>query len=760
MSFKIDVGVKIDDIIMVEKIMSPITSANEGKDNIMSIVRLGNTNRELNSHQLVELISEKVPPEVQIDALRDTYPNGVIRGDQFSIGSLSGEAGQSLKIDINPRSPYFMKGQDFNGASGIGGIVKILMEGRGMRLPEIKELFGNYLDNTPGFVRDVEAPPPIINPSLRQQISVNTPFDSEHLYLNSDGEILCMVRRYNMRDGSGNPVMDDHGKAKKEFRQFTGNNPYPKMPDVRPLYNIPNISASDKVIWVEGEKCADALNEMGFTATCTMGGAGMLSRKSSSQFDFSPLHGKELVIWPDNDNAGKKVAELVQDLAMNAGARSVTMLTPPAGKPERWDAADAIAESFDIGNFLNTTIKHTKRSINLLDDSLLINRFEGQAPEQKFLIGDTIPLGVPIIFSAAGDAGKGMMTLDLAMKVASGQPMSNAFGSEITEFGNAIIFTAEDDEGEMHRRIERLDEENARFNYEHELRIVSLPNVGGVFPILQETHDGYKTSVEFEKIYAQIIQMNNLKLIVFDPLASFVHADVNSDPAAGAALTGLLAQVATETGASVMMCHHMTKIKDDVAVSSPEQARNMIRGTSALVDGVRCAFAIWQVDESTGRRRCQDLGIEYQRNRCFDGAVVKSNGPARRDIRHFVRDMNSGLLEDRSDDITRLHSGSNREIKKDALFVWISTCEREGRALTQQSGADAILQRMSADPDAPRTLDNCTQRMVDGIVRELLSEGRIGKYSFSRSGGRKWLGTTDGDMSRGEYEATTATENV
>ena len=760
MSFKIDVGVKIDDIIMVEKIMSPITSANEGKDNIMSIIRLGNTNRELNSHQLVELISEKVPPEVQIDALRDTYPNGVIRGDQFSIGSLSGEAGQSLKIDINPRSPYFMKGQDFNGASGIGGIVKILMEGRGMRLPEIKELFGNYLDNTPGFVRDVEAPPPIINPSLRQQISVNTPFDSEHLYLNSDGEILCMVRRYNMRDGSGNPVMDDHGKAKKEFRQFTGNNPYPKMPDVRPLYNIPNISASDKVIWVEGEKCADALNEMGFTATCTMGGAGMLSRKSSSQFDFSPLHGKELVIWPDNDNAGKKVAELVQDLAMNAGARSVTMLTPPAGKPERWDAADAIAESFDIGNFLNTTIKHTKRSINLLDDSLLINRFEGQAPEQKFLIGDTIPLGVPIIFSAAGDAGKGMMTLDLAMKVASGQPMSNAFGSEITEFGNAIIFTAEDDEGEMHRRIERLDEENARFNYEHELRIVSLPNVGGVFPILQETHDGYKTSVEFEKIYAQIIQMNNLKLIVFDPLASFVHADVNSDPAAGAALTGLLAQVATETGASVMMCHHMTKIKDDVAVSSPEQARNMIRGTSALVDGVRCAFAIWQVDESTGRRRCQDLGIEYQRNRCFDGAVVKSNGPARRDIRHFVRDMHSGLLEDRSDDITRLHSGSNREIKKDALFVWISTCEREGRALTQQSGADAILQRMSADPDAPNTLDNCTQRMVDGIVRELLSEGRIGKYSFSRSGGRKWLGTTDGDMSRGEYEATTATENL
>ena len=56
--------------------------------------------------------------------------------------------------------------------------------------------------------------------------------------------------------------MDSHGKPKKEFRQFT-DSPYPRIPDVRPLYNIPNIVASDKVIWVEGEKCADALNEIG-----------------------------------------------------------------------------------------------------------------------------------------------------------------------------------------------------------------------------------------------------------------------------------------------------------------------------------------------------------------------------------------------------------------------------------------------------------------------------------------------------------------
>ena len=38
-----------------------------------------------------------------------------------------------------------MRGQDFNGGEGIGGIVKILMAARGMRLPEIKEMFASYL---------------------------------------------------------------------------------------------------------------------------------------------------------------------------------------------------------------------------------------------------------------------------------------------------------------------------------------------------------------------------------------------------------------------------------------------------------------------------------------------------------------------------------------------------------------------------------------------------------------------------------------
>lgn len=625
-----------------------------------------------------------------------------------------------------------------------------------MKLPEIKEMFGSYLENSgPQIVRDNG---PVENP-FKQQYNANSPYDAEYVYTNADGEVLVSVRRYNVRDMSGNPVLNTAGKPKKEFRPFIEGAPYSKFPDVRPLYNIPNVLASRRVIWVEGEKCADALNNRGYTATCTIGGAGALTKKTAAQYDFSPLNGKELILWPDNDPAGKKLADLIQDLALAAGVRSVTMLTPPQGKPEGWDASDAISEGFDIEDFLQSKEKLKKVAINLLDDTFSVARFAGDAPVQKFLIDGTFPLGVPIIFSAAGDAGKGMMTLDMGMKIASGKPMVNAFGGMVKEYGNVVIFTAEDDEAEMHRRIDRLDPFQERMNYAYDLKVVSLPNVGGVFPILSDNNGEFTTSQEFEKIYEQILQMSDLKLIVFDPLASFVHADVNADPAAGAALTGLLAQMATETGASVLMCHHMTKIKDDAVIKTPEQARNLIRGTSALVDGVRSAFAVWQVDAARGQKTCEKLGVPYQRNTCFDGAVVKSNGPASRNVRHFVRDPNTGLLVDRTEQIEALDSGSAREAKLDAMCDWIIHCERRGIALTHMSGNNAVARRVE-DADAPEVLQGLSKTILERYVRELQQARRIDKFQLTATGGKIWLGAIDGPMARGEYEAVTGRDNV
>jgi hypothetical protein len=311
----------------------------------------------------------------------------------------------------------------------------------------------------------------------------------------------------------------------------------------------------------------------------------------------------------------------------------------------------------------------------------------------------------------------------------------------------------------MHRRIDRLDPSGERFKYPHEIRIVPLPNVGGVFPIMSEQGGEFGATAEFEKIYEQILQVPNLKLIVFDPLASFVHADVNADPAAGAALTGLLSKMATETGASVLMCHHMTKIKDDAVIKTPEQARQFIRGTSALVDGVRSAFALWQVDTQRGQKICDTIGVPYQRNTCFDGAVVKSNGPAMRNVRHFIRDSMTGLLVDMTERILSNERGTMRESKLDALEAWIVQCERDGIALTHMTGNNAVFKR-TEDADCPEILQGIGKSTIERYVRDLQSQNKIDKYQLTPTGGKIWLGSINGDMSRGIYEATTGRDNV
>ena len=40
----------------------------------------------------------------------------------------------------------FMQGMDFSTSEGIGGIAKIMMEGRGMTLRDVTEYFSDYLD--------------------------------------------------------------------------------------------------------------------------------------------------------------------------------------------------------------------------------------------------------------------------------------------------------------------------------------------------------------------------------------------------------------------------------------------------------------------------------------------------------------------------------------------------------------------------------------------------------------------------------------
>jgi hypothetical protein len=114
------------------------------------------------------------------------------------------------------------------------------------------------------------------------------------------------------------------------------------MPEPRPLYRLPAICdlGMDALVYVaEGEKAADALVQAGFEATTSSGG-GMAPGKTN----WTPLAGRKVAIWPDNDEAGFAYAKAVAEILIRLDPPATVRILAPVvlGMGEKEDAADFV----------------------------------------------------------------------------------------------------------------------------------------------------------------------------------------------------------------------------------------------------------------------------------------------------------------------------------------------------------------------------------------------------------------------------------
>ncbi|QDH18394.1 AAA family ATPase [Wolbachia endosymbiont of Carposina sasakii] len=633
-------------------------------------------------------------------------PRGTFRGDKFYVGDLKGNQGKSMIVELTGSKAGLW--HDFSTGEG-GDIFDLWAAVTG------KNQFTDTIEDIAKWIGYSEK-----NNTLGQ------PTASWNYYDESD-QVIATVYRYNTDSG-------------KRYLPFDVKRSSFTLPETRPLYNIPGIMKSDKVILVEGEKCADALIEQGMTATTAMLGANAPIEKT----DWSPLKGKHVIIWPDNDEPGKQYAEKVVKKLTFLGVLSLTLLEIPENKPKGWDAADGIQANIDISEFIESNSRKVivKQLLNIQEWS--IERFIGPVPEQKFLVEGLFPLGVTSILAAMGDTGKGMLLLDLALKVASRKDQPCGFGPLVTEHGSVVIFSAEDDMSEIHRRLERLDSQCERLKYKDRLFIVPLPNVSGSLTIIKSVSGKViETSPEFESITKQLNKIKDLKLIVFDPLASFVHADLNTDPAVGDYLMSLLSDLAGSTGASIITAHHMRKPKSEKPISTVEQARDAIRGTSALVNGVRCSYAFWSVEDAAKPTIFKSIGESVRQNALFYGAIVKANGLADRTLRTYLRNEETGLLEDITE---RLRiKNMNEKDSKQHLITAITRAAISGHPFTHTGSTGVYKQRHRL----PEEFHSIGRDRMERIVQELLQTRKLVKGMATGSKEDKWLDIPSGPFARG-----------
>jgi Domain of unknown function (DUF6371) len=150
------------------------------------------------------------------------------------------------------------------------------------------------------------------------------------IYKDAFGDDMGAVARYET-------IVTNGGGRHKQFRPFVvdGEELVCKgFVEPRPLYGLDRLAARPEapVLVVEGEKTADAASELfpDYVAVTAPGGSN-----AAGKADWSPLQGRQVVVWPDNDKAGAGFAKAVFKRVPQA--RVVDLLK---GLPDKWDLAD------------------------------------------------------------------------------------------------------------------------------------------------------------------------------------------------------------------------------------------------------------------------------------------------------------------------------------------------------------------------------------------------------------------------------------
>ncbi|RXT68225.1 DUF927 domain-containing protein [Pseudomonas syringae] len=190
------------------------------------------------------------------------------------------------------------------------------------------------------------------------------------VYRNYQGQPLMALYRFDL-------APDEDGKPKKVFAPLTWCKRsdgevlqwrWQGLPEPRPLLRRDELAqrTDAPVVLCEGEKAADAAADLmpNYVATCWPNGSN-----SWHKADLTPLKGRDVLLWPDNDASGKTCMEAVANRLREVGAGSVRILALEVFKRKptmenegagfasdgQWDdgddAADAAAKGWTAAHF-------------------------------------------------------------------------------------------------------------------------------------------------------------------------------------------------------------------------------------------------------------------------------------------------------------------------------------------------------------------------------------------------------------------------
>lgn len=238
-------------------------------------------------------------------------------------------------IDTKPSMKVSERKQIYKCFScGAGGDAIDFLQRKGATFHEAVQDLGNA---------PVYTPPPSSKATWVDAVPDSWPIEIKHYkfgnptrawaYHNREGVIIGYACRFEFQDGTKDVLpftfKTDGSKSRWRWQAFD---------EKRPLYNLHLITqqAEKTIVVVEGEKTAESLQERLPSAVVTTWPGG---GKALGKAHFSPLNGRKVIFWPDNDVPGFEAMAKIASFLENPKTVKFVKNPPEAGKG--WDVADA-----------------------------------------------------------------------------------------------------------------------------------------------------------------------------------------------------------------------------------------------------------------------------------------------------------------------------------------------------------------------------------------------------------------------------------
>jgi hypothetical protein len=506
--------------------------------------------------------------------LQEFFPQGRFRGGKFYVGDVDGAAGKSLVVELDGAK----RGLWTDFATGDGGdVIDLWASAHHLSAKMDFPLLAQGIRQWLGMA---SAPVSVPRRDARTTaVDELGPYTGKWDYLTADGELIACVYRFDPPTG-------------KEYRPWDVRARMWRAPDPRPLFNLPAIAVSRKVVLVEGEKAAQALNTIGITATTAMNGA----KAPVDKTDWSPLAGRHVVIWPDRDAPGWDYAESAARACVAAGCTSVAILVPPVDKPDKWDAADAVHEGFDCRDFIEQGERRVvKLAAPVLPSFTLGELLDDNSPLPADLIAPRVltPAGL-LVFGGAPKVGKSDFLLSWLTHMSAGAAF---LGMTPSRPLRVFYLQAEVQYHYLRERVKevRLPPEHvphARINFiaTPQLRLV-LDDAGlaQVIPAITQAFGGEPPDI-----------------IAIDPIRNvFDGGDAGGENDNGAMLFFLSQRVerirqAVNPNAGIILAHHTRKLGKKQFEEDPFQA---LAGAGSLRGYYSSGILLFRPDETRTTRQ-------------------------------------------------------------------------------------------------------------------------------------------------------------